>query len=272
MGEKIYGGNKPSYGVTTAMPGRRWSNVSKYDPLARYLQSLPATTSSVTLTFRQIETIIKDSLPASARTHSAWWANEASPQSRHTQAVWLKAGWETRDVDMRSGRVAFVRTGSTDHGRRLANAAPKTIAPPSQPTTSGPRRRIGLISCTKAKLSWPAPARELYSASDLFRKAAAYCDTHLDGWFVLSAKYGLVEPERELEPYDVTLKTMSSLERRRWGAQVAQQLQQLGDVALEAHAGADYVRPLIEAGVALGEPLRGLAIGQRKRWYLERLP
>jgi hypothetical protein len=145
------------------------------------------------------------------------------------------------------------------------------IVSPIQPTTGGSRRRIGLISCTKAKLNRPAPARELYSASDLFRKAAAYCDANLDGWFVLSAKYGLVEPERVLEPYDVTLKTMSNSERRRWGAQVAQQLRQLGDVALEAHAGADYVRPLLEAGVVLVEPLRGLAIGQRKRWYLEHL-
>jgi hypothetical protein len=241
--------------------------MSKYDALRQHLQSLPATTASVTLTFAEIEGILRFPLPPSAREHRPWWANDPS----HSHAVWREAGWETSDVDMRSGRVTFVRAGPAGSARRLSNAASKTIAAPSQPTTSGPRRRIGLISCTKAKLSRPAPARELYSASDLFRKAAAYCDANLDGWFVLSAKYGLVEPERVLEPYDVTLKTMSSLERRRWGAQVAQQLRQLGDVALEAHAGAHYVRPLVEAGVALDEPLRGLAIGQRKRWYLERL-
>jgi hypothetical protein len=137
---------------------------------------------------------------------------------------------------------------------------------------SAPRRRIGLIACTKAKLNRPAPARELYSASDLFRKAAAYCDAYLDGWFVLSAKYGLLEPDRIIAPYDMTLKTMPSSQRRLWGMQVAQQLRQLGEVALEAHAGAAYVRPLLEAGVVLHDPLRGLAIGKRKRWYKERLP
>jgi hypothetical protein len=135
-----------------------------------------------------------------------------------------------------------------------------------------PGPRIGLIACTKAKSTKPAPARELYSASDLFRKAAAYCDAYLDGWFVLSAKYGLVDPDRIIAPYNMTLKTMSTSERRLWGIQVAQQLQQLGEVALEAHAGTAYVRPLLEAGVVLEEPLRGLAIGQRKRWYMERLP
>jgi hypothetical protein len=145
------------------------------------------------------------------------------------------------------------------------------IFSPTQPTTGGSRRRIGLISCTKAKLNRPAPARELYSASDLFRKEAAYCDAHLDGWFVLSAKYGLVEPNHVIEPYDVTLKTMTRSQRKDWGVRVAQQLRQLGDIALEVHAGADYVQPLLEAGVVLDNPLHGLKIGKRKRWYKERL-
>lgn len=243
--------------------------MSKYDPLKQYLESQPATTSSLALDFRQIEEVLGSNLPLAARTYTAWWGN--NPE-RHTQAVWLRAGWETRDLDIHSRRVTFVRTGSSDRERRAHNAIAKTIAPPSQPTTGGPRRRIGLIACTKSKLNRPAPARELYSASDLFSKAAAYCDAYLDGWFVLSAKYGLVEPERLLEPYDVTLKRMPSSERRRWGTQVAQQLRQLGEVALEAHAGAAYVRPLLEAGVVLEEPLRGLAIGPRLSWYKERLP
>jgi hypothetical protein len=240
--------------------------MSKYDALRRHLQSLPATTASATLTFAQIEGTLGFPLPPSARVHRPWWANDPS----HSHAVWLKGGWMTCDVDMRSERVTFVRTGSTDHGREPSNPAPMRIASPSA-KTGGSRRRIGLISCTKAKLKRPAPARELYSASDLFKKAAAYCAANLDGWFVLSAKYGLVEPDRALEPYDVTLKAMSSSERRRWGMRAAEQLRQLGDVALEAHAGAYYVQPLLDAGVVLDNPLRGLSIGQRKRWYLERL-
>lgn len=174
-------------------------------------------------------------------------------------------------MDMTSQHVTFVRTGSSEREHRVPAAASRTEHPGSEATTRGLRPRIGLIACTKAKLNRPAPARELYSASDLFRKAAAYCDAHLDGWFVLSAKYGLVEPARVLEPYDVTLKTMPTSERKRWGTHVAHQLRQLGDAVLEAHAGADYVRPLLEAGVVLDEPLRGLAIGKRKRWYMERL-
>jgi hypothetical protein len=243
--------------------------MSKYDPLKQYLESQPATTSSLALDFRQIEEVLGSNLPPTARTYTAWWGN--NPE-RHTQAVWLRAGWETRDLDIHSRRVTFVRAGSSDRERSSPNAAPRASAAGPQPAMSAPRRRIGLIACTKSKLNRPAPARELYSASDLFSKAAAYCDAYLDGWFVLSAKYGLVEPDRIIAPYDMTLKTMPSPERRLWGTQVAQQLRQLGEVALEAHAGAAYVRPLLEAGVVLEEPLRGLAIGKRKRWYKERLP
>lgn len=245
--------------------------MSKYDPLGEYLKGQPASTSSLTLSFQQIEEILGLDLPRTARNRPQWWANETSPYSRHSQRVWLDARCETRNLDLRSRSVTFVRTGPTNRGRRPSNPAPVPVGSPTLPTTGESRRRIGLISCTKAKLNRPAPARELYSASPLFRKAAAYCDAYLDGWFVLSAKYGLVEPQRRIEPYDVTLKTMPRSECRRWGKQVAHEIRELGDVVLEAHAGTNYVRPLLEAGVVLDEPLRGLAIGNRMHWYDERL-
>ncbi len=240
--------------------------MSKYDALGEYLESQPATMSSVTLEFQQIERILGFDLPASAREHRPWWANTVS----HSYTVWLEAGWETSKVDMTSGWVTFVRTGLAKP-ERAAHAIPDTEAVEFRVTRRQPGPRIGLIACTKSKLNRPAPARELYSASDLFSKAAAYCDAYLDGWFVLSAKYGLVEPDRIVAPYDMTLKTMPSSERRLWGIQVAQQLRQLGDVALEVHAGAAYVQPLLEAGIVLDDPVRGLTIGKRKRWYIERL-
>jgi hypothetical protein len=131
-------------------------------------------------------------------------------------------------------------------------------------------KRIGLISCSKAKLGTVAPARDLYARSDLFRKAVEYCSKHLDGWYVLSAKHGLVAPAQVLEPYDLTLKQLSRAQRRAWGKQVAESLHELGDVALEAHAGSAYVHALTDAGVKVSDPLSGLSIGHRKRWYLDR--
>jgi len=46
--------------------------------------------------------------------------------------------------------------------------------------------RVALIGCRKSKTRHPAPARELYSASALFRKTLAYVEPHVDEVLVLS--------------------------------------------------------------------------------------
>ena len=136
------------------------------------------------------------------------------------------------------------------------------------PSPQKARRTIGLVSCTKTKLEHPASARDLYSRSDLFQKAARYCEVQYDEWFVLSAKHGLVRPAQVIEPYDVSLKTMSRREQHEWGRQVAEQLRELGDAEFEIHAGLAYTWPLEDAGIELRKPLEGLSIGKRKQWYL----
>jgi hypothetical protein len=65
--------------------------MSKYDPLTRWLNTLPPT--SVLATFTQIEHLLGFRLPASARKYQAWWANETNPCTRHRHALsWLNAG------------------------------------------------------------------------------------------------------------------------------------------------------------------------------------
>lgn len=104
--------------------------MSKYHALEQYLQSHPASTSSVTLGFPHIEKILGFPLPPSARRHQPWWAND----THHSHAVWLGAGWETRDVDTASERVTFVRTELPKPER-----APYAI--PSRPALTTKRRR-----------------------------------------------------------------------------------------------------------------------------------
>ena len=51
-------------------------------------------------TFAEVEDIIGFDLPASARDHRAWWANQ-SPALGHSYAAACRAaGWETAEVDM----------------------------------------------------------------------------------------------------------------------------------------------------------------------------
>ncbi len=65
-----------------------------------------------------------------------------------------------------------------------------------------------LVSCVKPKRGYPSPAKDLY-LSDWFKKAFRYASQNADEWFILSAKYFLVLPDQVIEPYDLTLKSMS---------------------------------------------------------------
>lgn len=137
------------------------------------------------------------------------------------------------------------------------------------------RQRIGLVGCVKAKQSSPAPAALLY-VSPLFRGRRDAVETNCDRWYILSAAHGLVAPEELLEPYDVTLTTMGSRQRRAWAHEVLGQLKaMLGSLeghAFEIHAGAAYtdhglIGGLEEAGASVEQPLRGLSLGQQLAYY-----
>jgi len=53
----------------------------------------------------------------------------------------------------------------------------------------------------------------------LFKKSRKYVEQRLeegDKWFILSAKYGLVSPETQIEKYDKTLNKMYKADRYLW--------------------------------------------------------
>lgn len=87
-----------------------------------------------------------------------------------------------------------------------------------------------------------------------------------DRWFVLSAKHGLVEPDRVLASYDETLTDLPLATRRVWSGQVVQALEEaLGDlsgVAIELDAGMAYLDSGLAAGLILTRDGSG-ASGQR---------
>ena len=51
-------------------------------------------------TFREIESILGFSLPASARLYRPWWGNQRLGGGHSQALAWNVAGWETADVDM----------------------------------------------------------------------------------------------------------------------------------------------------------------------------
>jgi hypothetical protein len=80
--------------------------VGKYDPLRDYLASRHA--DEVRMDFADIEELVGP-LPASARIHRAWWANDSKSEAQ----AWRAAGWHVSSVNQAAERVTFARSGAT---------------------------------------------------------------------------------------------------------------------------------------------------------------
>jgi cytoplasmic iron level regulating protein YaaA (DUF328/UPF0246 family) len=130
---------------------------------------------------------------------------------------------------------------------------------------------IALVACVSKKNKRPMQARDLY-ISDWFKKASAYAEKVSDEWFILSAKYGLIDPNVIIEPYNVTLNKIPISERRTWSIRVMQDLRPIlkkGD-HIVILAGQKYreflVEPLRSAGCQVDVPMEGLRIGEQLSW------
>lgn len=112
---------------------------------------------------------------------------------------------------------------------------------------------VYLVACCGPKLRQAAPAGDLY-ISPLFTKSRTYAERR-GRWFILSALHGLLDPTTVIEPYNVTLKQKPAQERREWGQRVQKQMASVGidEVEILALAGADYVKPLIAAGISVSQ-------------------
>jgi hypothetical protein len=129
-------------------------------------------------------------------------------------------------------------------------------------------QRLVLIGCSKVKLPQAAPARLLYRG-DLFQKSRAWAEMRGARWLVLSAKYGVVEPDTVLEPYDETLASWTKARRAEWDRLVLQQLGLRARVPLLLLAGARYRG--WTAGLDVKVPLLGMEIGEQKAWLAREL-
>ena len=92
-------------------------SMSKYKPLERHLKACGKTRLS--LTFSQVERILGEPLPASARRHAAWWSNN---EGSHVQALaWREPGYRTEQVDIVREKLIFVADQLDDGERPLVS-------------------------------------------------------------------------------------------------------------------------------------------------------
>jgi hypothetical protein len=138
-------------------------------------------------------------------------------------------------------------------------------------------KSLGLVSCTKSKKRYRCAAREMYEASDLFRKGYGYAIKHYDYVAILSAKYGLLMPDDEIDPYDLTLLSMTVGQQKEWAERTHKQMKsklpmnEISEVFF--HSSLAYRKHLTELldsdGIECVAPLEGLGFGKQKVWYLK---
>lgn len=135
--------------------------------------------------------------------------------------------------------------------------------------------RVALISCVKTKLDTKTPVRadELY-LSDLFKKSYEYCKLNYDKVFILSAKYGLLNVDDEILPYEKTLNTMKKNEKEVWYNNVSYSLKNKlnKEDFIYYHCGSNYRQGLINRLDNLYDvPLLGVSFGNQLKFYKKHL-
>lgn len=136
-----------------------------------------------------------------------------------------------------------------------------------------------LVSCVSKKLDHPAAAKDLY-VSDWFKKARAFVEAEAgdDDWLILSAKYGLVEPQERIAPYEKTLKKVPKAGRQQWAEDVYEELMYyLAPGETVVIMAGEYYREFLvpwleEEGFRVELPLLGLGLGEQLRWLARNTP
>ena len=135
---------------------------------------------------------------------------------------------------------------------------------------------VGLISCVSKKRPYAAEAKNFYDSA-LFTKSREFVEQRCDSWFILSAKYGLVEPSEVIEPYEETLNNKSRREREEWAEGVWEVLRHRlrPDDHVTILAGERYrenlVPLMVEYGCQVDVPMKGLGIGRQLQWLSRHL-
>lgn len=80
---------------------------TKYHPLFEHL--LFNGHGQVTMTFAEIEGVLDARLPPSARSREEWWSN--SPNGHSQARAWMRAGYETSQIDLAGQKVTFTLEG-----------------------------------------------------------------------------------------------------------------------------------------------------------------
>ena len=135
-------------------------------------------------------------------------------------------------------------------------------------------KKIVLITCVKKKRDIKCKAEDLY-ISPFFKKNLAYAKSlSPDKIFILSAKYGLLPLDKEIDTYDLTLNTFKKDELKRWAENTLRQLQQETNIDNDKFiflAGDKYRKYLLPRIKNYEIPFKGLGIGRQLQFLKNKI-
>jgi len=140
---------------------------------------------------------------------------------------------------------------------------------------------IVLIGCTKQKAKITCKAIDMYKASPYYRRRLEYATKVLkaDKIYILSAEHHLLDPKKEIAPYDTTLKDFSKAEKIKWAETVFEQIKNNNDfkgATIYILAGKDYSLDLegmlVKPEYNLINPFKDMeGIGDQMHWLIDEI-
>jgi hypothetical protein len=133
--------------------------------------------------------------------------------------------------------------------------------------TSGSKNSLTIfIACSKTKRTYKTEAKNLYQGA-LFKKSLKYAQILSNTVFILSAKYGLLSLDEEIEPYEKSLMSMNKSEKLEWGVKVKNQM-----IKNKLKPPFMFLTGTVYNQFFEGEkPLTGLSLGNQLRWLNQKL-
>lgn len=148
-------------------------------------------------------------------------------------------------------------------------------------------KRIVLISCVSNKGTKKTKAKDLYKGP-LFESSLAFAiSLKPDNIYILSALHHLIDLDKEIEPYNVTLsktantkakpslRVLTSKEKNAWGKKVTDQLKLKADLLTDEFtilAGKAYIEPIEKfmEQTNIKKPLDGKKYGERVKFMRDK--
>ena len=130
---------------------------------------------------------------------------------------------------------------------------------------------VGLVACCSKKEDKKTKAVDMYK-STLFTSSMKYLKKRCDKIYILSAKYGLVELDNEIDVYNVTLNKINSKNRLLWSNNVIVELRKKVDLEKDTFiilAGLKYREHIIKYIKSYNIPMSGLGIGKQLKFLKE---